>query len=74
MNNKPVTFLFSEESYEDLENLAENLNTSIDKVIGKGIALLKMAQGRKVTLSDQKGSFDITNFTDLPSRINIKKK
>lgn len=72
MSHRKVNLVFSEEAYQDIEMLSENMHVSTDKVIGQAITLLKWVQGRRVILKDEKQSVEVHNFKNLPSKVDIK--
>lgn len=73
MSSRKVNLTFTDESVRDLENLSQNLNTPVDRVIGQALALLKLVQGRKIILEDKKESVEISNYSNLPPQVPIKK-
>lgn len=69
-----VILKFAPESMQDLQKLARNLGSSIPKVIGQALALLKAAQGRTIILKDPNQAVEIKNYETLPPQAKFEIK
>ncbi len=72
MSHKKVDLVFTEKSFKEIETMSQNMNVSVDRVIAQAIALLKLVQGRRVILKDDKESVELHNYRNLPPQTEIK--
>ncbi len=69
---KSVIFPMDQDTLKDLAILSQQLEVPALKVVRKALALLNMAQGRKVIFREGEKDFEVDSYEDSPARVKFE--